>query len=100
MVTRQNENPEHVAGKAVPGFWTSFPLFIRSLFVIGYSLILRLKRLYAAEADSRESTRMPPTMKKDSVPVRKFRAAARRAVIFHRQQFSLSSGTPAAVFSK
>ena len=25
LVTRQNENPEHVAGKAVPGFWISFP---------------------------------------------------------------------------
>ena len=23
LVTRQNENPEHVAGKAVPGFWIS-----------------------------------------------------------------------------
>ena len=26
LVTRQNENPEHVARKAVPGFWISFPL--------------------------------------------------------------------------
>ena len=27
LVTRQNENPEHVAGKAVSGFWTSFPFY-------------------------------------------------------------------------
>ena len=28
LVTRQNENPEHVAGKAVPGFWISFPAIV------------------------------------------------------------------------